>query len=294
VIYSVNIVDPGATPVMWLDKVPTLKEPREFVFSPGLNILWGRNGSGKSTLLKLLAMIFHCEQGGYPVLTQTSVGDLCERMRFKDQVGEKLRSSVAIKHDGQGVRFFNPSQAVGLTAGGAAFDGDFMHEGMMNVMRKASAGQTTMARFNKFGDDLLYNRPAPEVEDKLKGVFYNDLWEEWLTIARDFLKGNAKKGPSTILLDEPERSVDLPLQVQCWRIMRAQAKRGQLIVASHSLFALNIPEANYIEMEANYMGLAKKCLALLPEWAKEDPAFPDKLPEPEPVKKPAKKRGQQT
>lgn len=61
-------------------------------------------------------------------------------------------------------------------------------------------------------------------------------------------------------------------------------------MASHSLFALNIPEATYIEMSPGYMDTAKKCLALLPDWDKEGPKFPDKLPEPEPKKKPPKKK----
>lgn len=68
-IYKLSIKDPAKTPVRWLAKVDAIQQQRVFEFKPGLNILWGRNGSGKTSLIKVLARLFHCEQGNHPLVT---------------------------------------------------------------------------------------------------------------------------------------------------------------------------------------------------------------------------------
>ena len=274
-IYSLDIKVPNHTPVKWLGDVPTLKEPKAFTFTPGLNILWGRNGSGKSTLLKLMSMLLQCDQGGVPLVSETSISELCERMAFGGKLTKaQLLKSVKLVHDGQGVRLFDPSKVRGLIPGGAAFDDDFFGAGVNNMMFKGSAGQTTMFRFAEVLEQCRYGVPAPEVNTKVRRQYINSTWQEWYDIAMEFLKGTAKKGPATILLDEPERSFDLPLQAQCWRFIRAAARSHQIIVASHSVFALNIPEASYVEMEAGYLEASKKSVGLLPTWADEKPEMP--------------------
>lgn len=56
-----------------------------------------------------------------------------------------------------------------------------------------------------------------------------------------------------------------------WRFIRAYAKVAQFIVASHAVFALNIPEANYIELVPGSIEAATKALTLLPGWGEEKP-----------------------
>ena len=116
-IRSINIIKPTATPVKWVGDVAALKEPREFKFTPGLNILWGKNGSGKTTVLKLLARLFHCEQSGTSVVREESMRELFGiGMRSDDKA---VFDGVTVDHDGQAVRHFDPAHAVGLMAGGA-------------------------------------------------------------------------------------------------------------------------------------------------------------------------------
>ena len=75
-IYKLDILDAAKTPVPWLLSVEAFKKPCTFEFKPGLNVLWGRNGSGKTSLTKVLARLFHCEQGNQPIVTQESLSDL--------------------------------------------------------------------------------------------------------------------------------------------------------------------------------------------------------------------------
>ncbi len=285
-IHSLDIKSPKETPVKWLGDVSSLKEPRKFEFKPGLNILWGRNASGKTTVLKLLARLFHCEQSGSPVVTQESISEIFDIGSALDKNPGKLLESVIVLHDGQGVRHFDPSHAVGLMGGGAAFDWAFGMEGISNAMFKGSAGQTTMFRFEQLMGSSLKEGKVPEVQYRMKKSHVNSLWGDRIELIEKFLASNAEKGPATIMLDEPERSFDIPLQALCWRFIRANAHRTQFLVASHSVFALNIPEAHYIEMVPDYMAASQAALALLPKWAEEKP-----LPMPPPQaapKKPAK------
>jgi hypothetical protein len=273
-IHALDIRDPKQTPIEWLPKVEALAKPRRFDFKPGLNILWGRNGSGKTTVIRLMTMLLHCGQGGKPVVTQTSLDELCggrmHRLHGKDI---DLKSAITFEHDGQGVRHFDPSHAVGLLGGGAAFDDEFFSAGVMNTMFKGSAGQTTGFRFDELLNSIMRNK-VPKVEWTVHKDRVNDLWQARLELAEHFLKGTSDKGPPTVLLDEPERSYDLNTQVGCWRMLRAYAPTTQFIVASHSLFALKIPEANYIEMSPGYLSGSIQALNVLQGWSAEAPKAP--------------------
>jgi predicted ATPase len=278
VIYKLDIKDPTKTPVSWLPKIAAFKEPRVLVFKPGLNILWGRNGAGKTSITKVLARLFHCEQGSQPVVTKESLSELTAAGGYGSET-IKLEEGIEVKHDGQGVRHFDPGHAVGLTAGGAAFDWDFGDEGFENVMVKGSAGQTTMRRFDRILNEIITGE-VPEVQWRMKREHVNSLWQERIDLAACFLKKNSKKGQPTILLDEPERSYDLEAQVGMWRVLRSYAAEVQFIVSSHSLFALNIPEAAYIELSPGYKAIAEKALALLQTWPTDKrPKLPEKVVE---------------
>jgi len=267
-IYSLKIVDPTATPIPWLPKVEALKAPREFTFTPGLNIIWGRNGTGKSSLLTLLARIFHCAQSGFPVITTSSLEDLFATVKWDDN--GRLERSVSIRHDGQGVRHFDPGHTVGLLAFGGAFDDDFSNEGFAAVKTRGSAGQMTAFKSDKLLKTIK-NGETPAVKCGHSAQRVNDVWETRKEVAQHLLAGNADKGPPTILLDEPDRSFDLPMQLAVWKFLRIYADETQFIVASHCPFALNLPEANYIDIDPGYLELAQKTLAILPKWPSAKP-----------------------
>lgn len=268
-IHTFEIKDPEKTHIPWMSKVQTLAKPRKFEFTPGLNILWGRNGSGKSTLIKAIARLTHCEQGGRPCVTRESMGRLVSyagtyvssrRAQLLKAKAEGVIGAVALQHDGQGVRFFDPSNAVGLVGGGAAFDDDFFGEGVANVMFKGSAGEQTKFRFEVMAQAILQGE-APRVEWRIDKSAAS--WDERVKVAEFFLQGSGEEGPPTILLDEPERSYDLPTQMRIWRVIQTCSAKIQFIVASHSVFALQIPEAHYIEMENGYLDESLRCVSAL-------------------------------
>jgi energy-coupling factor transporter ATP-binding protein EcfA2 len=235
----------------WWPKVKAFEGQKEFTFAPkGLTILWGPNGSGKSSLLKLLARLTHCEQGGVPLVSETSVEHfLCRHPDKGHKDGARLIS------DGTPVHFFDPSATPGLDGG--QFDFDFTEDAMGYSMVKQSSGQHVNMGMSRILGSIT---KLEEVPRKIKTSNVNDLWGAAIDAAtRSLERTPGLEGPRTLLLDEPERSLDLPSQRKSWEVF-GQQKRFQMIIATHSVFALFIPGATYIDVQKGYLEESRKAL----------------------------------
>lgn len=240
-IEQVIIDDPTKTPVPWMKTVPFFEDPKTIPFAPGLNILWGPNGSGKSTLLKLLARVFHCEQGGIPKITSVSQGEL------------RGKRGVKVVWDKAPCYYFSLDQAPGLIGGLAGFDPDFTTDGYQSIMvGRLSQGQQR----NHYLNRILENAVKSVVDyDALKGMSP----EQRAHFFSFFIRSEKTGGPTTLLLDEPERSADFLAEAKLWEVL-ALNRRFQLIVATHSPFAIDIPGANYIEFKPGYVQACRDAL----------------------------------
>jgi predicted ATPase len=252
-IRSFEIRDPEKTHVEWLPKVEALAKPRKFEFSPGLNVLWGINGSGKSTLLRMLAQLLHCHQGGEQKITETSIRDLIPwRVSGKGVAFEELEAAMALDHDGATALYCDPNATVGLLGGG--FDYDFLDMGIGNTMAKGSSGQMTTFRMSTVLEAVLGIKAPPGAVWKAhKGPGAGTAY------IQKMLAGSGEaSGRLTILLDEPDRSLDLTSQYNLWSILRGAAREHQVIVASHTPLALGLSEATYHEFSPGYLEKSNK------------------------------------
>jgi predicted ATPase len=271
-IHSLKITDPTKTPIKYLSKIPALKEPREFKFQSGLNILAGKTGSGKSTVIKLMGTLLHCLQGGVPMITTISMQELYGRSFDRDKDDFENLRGIELYHDGQGVSHCDVNQTVGLFGG--AFDANFFGRGVSSAMFKGSSGQTTLDRLGTALSAITANK-APSINIKYNA--FHDEEKAKLGVADTILRGNIKeKGPITILLDEPDRSIDLQYQFGLWSAIRKYSNKIQFIIASHNLFAFDIPNANYIEMSEGYIKIASLALKHLETWKDKKFDYPDK------------------
>jgi len=255
-IYSLHVKNPETTVCEWWPKVDGLKDIKKLGFKPGLNILWGRNGTGKSTLLTAMARYLHCEQGGRPIITTSS----CQAIFRSFSHDKWQRRGLAIEHDGQGTFYVNPGRTIGHLGGG--FDDDFFMEGVQSAVAKGSAGQTTLIQAGM----VLKHAKRVEVECRIPESI-NDVWKKFRGEALRMTKGTTdKKGPPTILLDEPDRSLDIDNTQQLWAsVIPSMVKTRQVIVATHSPFALNMAGANYIVLgEQEYLAKCREAVKSLP------------------------------
>ncbi|KWU19047.1 AAA family ATPase [Burkholderia cenocepacia] len=239
-------------------KLDFFKSRRKIQFKPGLNILFGPNGCGKSTLLRVLGETMCAIQGGTSIITERAVRDTVEfhHRKVADSIG------LSVRHDGQPVTFCDPRNAVGLDMG--AFDDDFMDMGLRNLLggKKASHGQTTAMRGDKALGILMGKASPPsKVENRLSsGV--NSSWKSALEIVQQRMMATIDLGQHTILLDEPEANFSILWQHAVWKLLGDPkvAETYQIIVASHSVFALGIPHAHYIDLKPGYVDEATVAL----------------------------------
>ena len=267
-IYQLVIEDPETTPVYHWDKVSFLSEKKAIEFKPGLNIVVGPNGTGKSTVIDGIARLMHCREQNWPVVTKTS----CDYFLRSDGV---LAQGLVLEHDGQ------PCRYLGISPLAVVPDSKSVHAVDLAIaenkatrgksITKLSAGQASVAKLIRF-----LKHDAAKTRFKLKtsdiGPSYKSVWDS--AVAN--LKGSkAKTGmpkQQTILLDEIEANLDFAHQAMVWKTIRTLVEDGkhQVIVASHSPFAINVPGAHYIETTEGYLEASRAALRLLHEEDEEE------------------------
>ena len=282
----------------WAAEIGFFKRNKKIEFKPGLNVLFGGNGSGKSTLLQMMGMSLAAVQGGRSCVTSTWLSEV-----FVGLGTQSPGIPGKLMHDGQPIMYFDARAKEGFLGGG--FDDDFFDMGLENSMRRGSTGQIGLTRLDRMLSVLREEQePEPgkakqttkeksgtavtpkelsrerertsrksksvgfpqEIEFKVsRGV--NSYWEPRLKAVDDMMAAKIPKGPRTLLFDEPESGFSFDWQDRLWRgvFERVDAAKFQVIIATHSPFALAIPGANYIEMEPGYLDQSEKSLRHLAE-----------------------------
>lgn len=283
---------PASGPLSFVKDIPYFSDNQVTSFKPGLNIIYGPNGSGKSTLVRLLAKALAAYQGGESVVT----ADWVREVLGYDNI---MQLPCDVCHDGQPVMFYDARKLVGLIGG--AFDDDFFSAGLANTMARGSTGQLGMRRLGRIlrilkevpegrapaapaavkkragrsAASLARNSPTKHLEPT--GFPDNIVWRvsrdaiaagrgKRLELVDALLGAKCEAGPRTVILDEPESGFSLEWQEGLWTnvLQGFDAAKFQVIVATHSPFALGVPGANYIEMSP---GFCAREQAVLLRWA---------------------------
>ena len=254
-IHEVIINDPSRTTEPYWTKVPWLSRlpaGSRVTLKPGLNVFFGQNGSGKSTMLTAMAKVMHCHLKGYPMITRQSVD------AFQSSGTGRLSTGLTVVHDGRPCRYMGvdtvASAPPAATAGTQRARFGAIRTIATRAAHQLSSGQAMMAEVIRF-----LASPAGET----RVVFQPDDASDWgpaYRAATHSLYNEIRPAPvgleqETILLDEPDRSVDAPTQAVFWSTIVEVAATGhvQFVIASHSMFSLCIPGAHYLETEPGYI-----------------------------------------
>ncbi len=225
------------------------KSDKTIEFTDGVNIIFSPNGAGKSTLLRMIALSLAAEQGGVSKITTSWYQNIIRTHHFN---GDKtnILNGATISHDGQVLNYFNSRKEMGLTHS-RDFDPDFSSEGVLELMEHPSSGYRTIQRTRKLFS-LLNDYEKMDFSKIERNISY-PLSEE----AEKILEPKIVKGKPTILMDEPEAGLSPIFQGNFFTGLPDSENFGkfQWIIATHSPFALTLPNVNVINLteDENYV-----------------------------------------
>ena len=246
-IKSIKILNGFAT------ELPSIGN-KTFEFTEGLNVLFAPNGSGKSVLMKCIKAYCGIENGGWSKISNFMKLGASHITHFPYVYRKYTPNNCdcAVEWDGT-PSFFNDGD-VKIDNFAWFFNNAVLSEdGMTNeaeqmgfLTDKPSSGQYRMKKLNK-----LFNM-AKNIPELVSQSGHKD---EELEV--QYIKSLKKTGRVTLLLDEPERALSLPKQMELLKTLNEFSKDFQIIIATHSPFVLFHKGANLIDMEEGY---SKKCI----------------------------------
>jgi predicted ATPase len=222
---------------------------RHLKFGTGLNLIVGENGSGKSALVRLLGDLMFAHTGGRTTVTH----EYLAAAKNWDLEGLEL------DHVSTGCWVFDAEHTPGLIGGMAAFDDDFLDLAMTGIQSKnMSGGQGISHRLIRYAKAIKEREPA--------GIAYNVDRDSVPERVQNHLNGTGV-GMPTFILDEPDRNLDLLMQMNLWNWL-SQQKDVQIIVVTHSIVALNV-EGRILTPSKLWLDKALDCargLGLSAKW----------------------------
>jgi predicted ATP-dependent endonuclease of OLD family len=131
-------------------------------------------------------------------------------------------------------------------------DGMTTEEEHMNAMiEKPSSGQYRMKKLNKLFNML---KTPPDLT-KYVSSHPAQIGES------DYIRSLSRTGRVTLLLDEPERALSLPKQMELFALLKRMSKDYQIIVATHSPFVCLMDlDAKIYDIEAGYSAECKNII----------------------------------
>lgn len=248
-IESVKILKHKDSPLSYiLDELDRLKEGSEFIFKPGTNVIVGPNGSGKTTLLRLIQYYNLVKDG-----KMMTGGEF-----FEDSGMRGFKPGIEVKADYENVVFrlahpdeyTNEGSDLGLT--------NFNNFGTMFMSENSSTGEGILGCIGNLFN-LMFNPKTnlkfPEPSNK---QFKN-------YVERNRIKTDHKI--FTVILDEPDRNLDLGNIESIKNILEEKRDDIQLLTVVHNpvlLCALKKnPSINFVELESGYLDKIEKTLKSL-------------------------------
>lgn len=233
---------------------------RAVLFEPGLNIVFGPNGCGKSTMLRIMAAYCGIKNGGWTRISSALDMFSVEKTTYPHKLAVLERRGECqadVAWDGTPT-FFNHSTAdnpgldVMMDEEDSADGITGYAEGIQLMGNRVSQGQRRLTKLNRIAG-MLKQPPRIDTVDESRGPNYG---------AREFVEYMAslgQAGPSTVLFDEPDRSLATEHQMMLWgMILPKLAAKYQVIVAAHSWIPLMIKYArvNIIDLDPGYLEIA--------------------------------------
>ena len=246
-VERVVIRDNRNAPLHYLSDLDAFKNGTEYEFKPGVNVIVGENGSGKTTLLKLIER--------YLLVDKTECGLGMYGSVMRDLVGFK-----EVVPDGVGVYADYDKNTFRLCHKAEKNDDDIMSSfsafGEAYMQMHSSTGEGVNIALNS-----LFKRMFSE-DAKLK--FDYDKIAQKVKSYGDYINSHRVQSHNewTIILDEPDRNLDIDNIGHIKNILSFHKKNTQIIAVVHNpllIYALSKKKnINFIELTPGYIDMVKK------------------------------------
>lgn len=255
-ITVVKINDNQRTPFHYLPDVPSFKNGSEFVFRPGVNVVIGENGSGKSTLLNMIAKYTFCERSMCSKIPQEA---LSFPNIFDDE--DNVLDGVCIQSD-YICKVFHLLPHIEMEQY-EILDNMSNFSLYMNGI-SSSSGEKCMCSINSLFNFMFSQMDYAFPLAKLKeyGERANTLWKGRINNLISYYKNNHVKVQEgdfeyTILMDEPDRNLDIENIMQVYSILSFHKPHTQIIAVVNNpalIYKLSkLDCVNFIEMTKGYL-----------------------------------------
>ena len=251
-IEKVIVRDNNKTPIKYFDKV--FDNGKEFEFKKGINIIIGPNGSGKSTLLDVIRYYMLCKDKYV-----SNIPDLAENLieLYEWFEGDKLLNGVDIIADYR-LSTFNFVHASEIKNKRELTN---MTEMALFMATKMSMGESLLQSLHLFFKKIFSNEIDVKFPiDKIKNKGVNELWKKRFDSLLSYYKKNHKDIDNlqfTILMDEPDRNLDIQNIDEVYNIIKTEKPDTQLICVVHNPVIINrlskLDYVNFIETEKGYL-----------------------------------------
>lgn len=232
----------------------------KFNFNEGINLLIGYNGSGKSSLLNLLRVYTHCKEIGRTKLTSDSVRFLLDSGNIFDSKDSSLLDAARISADYRISTFTNTEKAECNSFTGENVPQSFAYN---SEIKGKSDGQSVISRFNIISGYMRdRNFHTPDISS-LDGYCL----EMFNSHIKSYWKENQFNDPNprfSVILDEPERNLDIDNMLDLEKDLILSSKNTQIITSIHNpllIYRLSkIKGVNFIEMSDGYLNKIKRTI----------------------------------
>jgi energy-coupling factor transporter ATP-binding protein EcfA2 len=240
---------------------PHLKD-RRFSFNDKLNVFFGNVGSCKSTALKTMAAYCGIPTGGWTSISDpTKLGyNNISHFPYCYRNYTPNRIDAVVEWDGTPT-FYNDSEALSkndntwfFQKASQSADGITTEAEQMDILAsKPSSGQYRIHKINKI---MRVIQEPPQLNIVPPYILNKEL----ANIEVQYIQSLPRNGKITLLLDEPEKALSIPKQIELFDVLLKLSEHFQLIIATHSPFILSYKKANIIDITPGYV---KECKTLI-------------------------------
>ena len=244
-VYKVSIKDNQNTPIPYLPDLDSFQNGKEYIFKPGVNIIVGENGCGKTTLMNLiksylLVDYIDCGKGMYRCNINSLYKGALDNRTLLDGVdvyADYQRNTFRLSHAGE------KEQHQALET--------FEDFGTAFTQMNSSTGESVLVAINS-----LFSYAFGK---KAKLTFDYSQFKESDPQYWEYVKNHHQEGSDewTILMDEPDRNLDIENIDQIKGILSFHKEHTQMIAVVHNpLLICSLSKKkniNIIEMTEGYV-----------------------------------------